>query len=42
MKLTYLFKGNIMLNTFVEIQLVVTMIAVVAAFSAYFFDSSTN
>ncbi len=31
-----------MLNAFVEIQLVVTMVAVVAVFSAYFIDSSTN
>lgn len=31
-----------MLNAFVEIQLLVTMVAVVVAFSAYFFDSSTN
>lgn len=31
-----------MLNAFVEIQLVVTMIAVVAAFSAYLIDNSTN
>jgi|JI61114C2RNA_FD_contig_81_1493537_length_432_multi_7_in_0_out_0_1 hypothetical protein len=31
-----------MLNAFVEIQLVVTMVAVIAAFSAYFFDSTTH
>lgn len=35
-------KGKIMLNAFVEIQLVVTMIAVVAAFSTYLIDNSTN
>jgi len=36
------YKGKIMLNAFVEIQLVVTMIAVVAAFSSYFLDNSSN
>lgn len=42
LNLIHLKKGKIMLDAFVEIQLVVTAIAVVAAFTHYVFETSAN